>query len=48
MNHKFDLFKKCYTVMKDALMKDLVGLLNQLILNILIFQLLDLYKGVLT
>ena len=42
------LFKKFYTALKDGLMKDLAGLLNQLILNTLIFQLLDLYEGVLT
>ena len=38
------LFKKFYTAFKDELMKDLVGLLNQLILNTLIFQLFDLYQ----
>ena len=42
------LFKKFHTALKDGLMKDLAGLLNQLILNTLIFQLLDLYEGVLT
>ena len=42
------LFKKFYTALKDGLMKDLVELLNQLILSTLIFQLLDLYQGVVT
>ena len=32
------LFKKFYTALTDELMKDLVGLLNQLILNTLTFQ----------
>ena len=50
MNNKFDFEKgfqeKLY--IKDGLMKVLVGLLNQLIFNTLIFQLFEFYQGVLT
>ena len=51
INHKFDLdkcFKKFCTELITGLMKDLVGLLNQCILNTLIFQVLDHYQEVLT
>ena len=45
MNHKFDLekaFQEFHTALKDGLMKELAGLVNQLILNTL-FQVLDHY-----
>ena len=42
-----NLFNKFYTALKDGYIKDLVGLLNQLVFNTLIFELLDLHQGVL-